>query len=72
MDLKRKLLVAYSILSIYDYISLEGEDVEEFKNNINSAIAVDFSTEEYETVLEEFEGYSSSDIENIIITQYFN
>ena len=67
LNRKRKLRIALGIAEICDFLS---EDIK--FNEIVGEVYLKFTEEEFNEVMEEFEGYGISKLEEEIINEYFN
>lgn len=66
LNRKRKLRIALRIAEVCDFIS---EDIK--FNEIVDEVYLKFTEEEFNEVMEEFEGYGISKLEEEIINEYF-
>lgn len=66
LNRKRKLRVALRIAEVCDFLS---EDIK--FNEIVGEVYLKFTEEEFNEVMEEFEGYGISKLEEEIINEYF-
>ena len=66
LNRKRKLRIALRIAEVCDFLS---EDIK--FNEIVGEVYLKFTEEEFNEVMEEFEGYGISKLEEEIINEYF-
>ena len=66
LNRKRKLRIALRIAEVCDFLS---EDIK--FNEIVGEVYLKFTEEEFNVVMEEFEGYGISKLEEEIINEYF-
>lgn len=66
LNRKRKLKIALRIAEVCDFLS---EDIK--FNEIVGEVYLKFTEEEFNEVMEEFEGYGISKLEEEIINEYF-
>ena len=66
LNIKRKLRIALRIAEVCDFLS---EDIK--FNEIVGEVYLKFTEEEFNEVMEEFEGYGISKLEEEIINEYF-
>lgn len=72
MELKRKLEIAREIAMMQDFVNADEEkSLSSYVEELNQHMRTDFTEDEVSQVLEEYDGYSLSSIEELIIEDYF-